>query len=185
MSKLGEIMSAAKNGDESTLFRLNRLTRTMTDFANSDEYRRMPTEAEEAIERESERRAKAEALREEAALQEAAREAAEDGETESGVEPDAESVPETSADAEIATSPLSPALRRHLPSKGGDKGASIETGAKPVTNAKLKPVTGAKAKPVTDAKRDLDAPSGVSFGQRAYMSQRDAKSRRRALDAKA
>ena len=58
LSKLGDILSAAKNGDGSALIRLNRLTRTMTEFTKSEEYHELPTEAEESIER-----AREEALR--------------------------------------------------------------------------------------------------------------------------
>jgi len=72
LSKLADVLSAAKNGDGSALFRLNRLTRTMTDFAKSEAYHKMPTEADEAIEREQEREARQEALRMEAEIKEAA-----------------------------------------------------------------------------------------------------------------
>lgn len=70
MSKLADVLSAAKNGDGSALFRLNRLTRTMTDFTASEAYHKMPTEADEAIERE----ARQEALRVELEVKEAAAE---------------------------------------------------------------------------------------------------------------
>ena len=91
LSKLGEVLSAAKKGDESALIRLNRLTRTMTDFTKSEAYHRMPTEADEAIEREQEREAKQEALRMEAEIKEAAADA--ENELVSDAEP--EPVPDT------------------------------------------------------------------------------------------
>jgi hypothetical protein len=66
MSKLGEILSAAKGGDESALVRLNRVTRTMINFTKSGECRDMPTEAEQAIGRERGRQAERDAVRAEA-----------------------------------------------------------------------------------------------------------------------
>lgn len=74
VAKLGEILTAAKNGDSGALFRLSRMTQTMNAFTESDEYRDMPTEAEEAIERESERRAELEAMLEELEEKQAKRE---------------------------------------------------------------------------------------------------------------
>ena len=94
MSKLGEVLSAAKNGDESALMRLNRLTRTMTDFAKSETYHKMPTEADEAIEREQEREAKQEALRMEAEIKEAAADAKQDADTDTENEPVSDTEPE-------------------------------------------------------------------------------------------
>ena len=52
-SKLGEIMVQAKNGDDGALFRLNRMERAMTEFTKGKTYRKLPTEAEEAAEREA------------------------------------------------------------------------------------------------------------------------------------
>ena len=92
LSKLADVLSAAKNGDGSALFRLNRLTRTMTDFAKSEAYHQMPTEADEAIEREQEREARQEALRMEAEIKEAADKPVSDTEP--------EPVPDTNANPE-------------------------------------------------------------------------------------
>ena len=78
VSKLGEILTQLKEGDSSAIIRLNRMSETMTAFTKSRDYHELPTEAEEAIERESERKEKVEALREEAAVKEAEREAREE-----------------------------------------------------------------------------------------------------------
>ena len=91
LSKLGDILSAAKNGDGSALVRLNRLTRTMTEFTESDEYHELPTEAEESIER-----AREEALRLEEEIAE--QEAGTEEKTVSGTE--SEPVEDAKADAE-------------------------------------------------------------------------------------
>ena len=96
LSKLGEVLSAAKKGDESALMRLNRLTRTMTDFTKSEAYHRLPTEADEAIEREREREAKQEALRMEAEIKEAGKAAKQAADTENDAEP--EPVPDTKSE---------------------------------------------------------------------------------------
>ena len=66
ISKLGDIMTAAKNGDSSAIVRLNRIRQSMIAFTESEDYKELPTEAELAIEREAERQARQEALREEA-----------------------------------------------------------------------------------------------------------------------
>lgn len=98
LSKLGEVLSAAKKGDESALIRLNRLTRTMTDFAKSEAYHRMPTEADEAIEREQEREARQEALRMEAEIKEAAADAKQDADTDTENDTEPEPVPDTKSE---------------------------------------------------------------------------------------
>ena len=65
MSKLGELMAAAKEGDSSVQFRLNRLTHTMTKFTESEAYHALPTEAEQAMDAERERQEEREAMLEE------------------------------------------------------------------------------------------------------------------------
>ncbi len=185
MSKLADIMTAAKNGDEGAIYRLNRLTRSMIAFTESDEYREMPTEAEEAIARESERQAEREALREEAARAEAEREAK--TETENA---DAETVGETDADAENAPKDVSKAE--------SDAAPEVETRKKPAPKPDAKPKAEIKTakKPAPEIPVSPKGTAGpekpsatptpvVSPGQRAYISQRDAKPRRREIDAKA
>lgn len=76
MIKLSGVMAQAKNGDESALIRLNRLTQTMTAFTESQSYHEIPSEAEEAIERENQRQAKVEAMQAEAEVQKEARQQA-------------------------------------------------------------------------------------------------------------
>ncbi len=167
VSKLADILTAAKNGDESALVRLNRLTQTMTEFTKSDEYREMPTEAEEAIERESERQAREEALR----LEEEIRKRAE-AEKEAGTEDKPISGTESEPVEDTESKPVA------------------ETNAKPVTDAESKPVRKPKAakRPKADFKFGAPSPE-LSFGRREYVHRRDDfsrdDSRRRAFDADA
>ena len=95
VSKLGEIMAAAKNGDGGALFRLNRMKNTMTEFTESKEYRDLPTEGEEAIEREQVRKAEQEARQEETRLRDAEREAETETEAEAEESGADEAVAET------------------------------------------------------------------------------------------
>ena len=167
MSKLADILSAAKNGDESALVRLNRLTQTMTEFTKSDEYHELPTEAEEAVERESERQAREEALRLEAEIRNRAEQEA-DTESEAVAEENAQPVADTEAEAVAGTE------------------------SKPVADTESKPVQTTKAASVKkpNAAFKFGAPSPEpSFGRREYAHQRDGlsrdDSRRRAFDADA
>ena len=205
MSKLGDIMTAAKNGDEGAIYRLNRLTRSMIAFTESDKYKKMPTEAEEAIARESERKAEQDALREEAARKEAEKAERENSETDA----DAVSETETDADAESVSDAAPEGVSENAPEIETAEKSAPETDAKP--KADTAPETDAKPKAdtalKTDAKRKTAlkveaakklskaeavgvSPQGsaaavVSPGRRAYVSQRDAKPRRREIDAKA
>ena len=222
VSKLADIMTAAKSGDESALYRLNRLTRTMIAFTESDEYKKMPTEAEEAIARESERQAERDALREEAARKEAEKAEREnseadadadavsetdaDAESVAGTEADAEAVSETDADGETTPESVSEAAPEGVSEKNADAKSKADTA--PRTDAKVKaPRTDAKPKDAPEVETAKNAapevkaskadavsvsPRGsasatavVSPGQRAYLAQRDAKPRRREIDAKA
>ena len=169
--KLADILSAAKNGDESALVRLNRLTQTMTEFTKSDEYREMPTEAEEAIERESERQAREEALRLEEEIRKRA-EAEKEAGTEDNPVSDTESKAVENTDTDAESKPVA------------------ETSAKPVTDAESKPVRKPKdaKRPKADFKFGAPSPE-LSFGRREYVHRRDDfsrdDSRRRAFDADA
>lgn len=167
MSKLGEIMSAVKDGDESALVRLNRMTRTMVEFTKSDEYRDMPTEAEQAIERESERQAEREILRAETETErEALRadtEAADAGRKAAQGEPGAESVP-----------------------KDGEN-AKTETKAKAETVSKKKAAV-REAQGVRISRAAIGAASAhdaAPFGRRAYLLRQDGEPRRKVFDAQA
>ncbi len=163
LSKLGDILSAAKNGDGSALIRLNRLTRTMTEFTKSEEYHELPTEAEESIER-----AREEALRleEEIAEQEAGTEDKPVSGTESEPVEDAKAVAETNA------KPVTDAE------------------SKPVRKTESEPVRkpNAAKRPKADFKFGAPSPE-LSFGRREYVHRRDDfsrdDSRRRAFDADA
>jgi len=159
LSKLGDILTAAKNGDESALVRLNRLTQTMTEFTKSDEYREMPTEAEEAIER-----AREEALRLEAEIAEQ--------------EADTEDKPVSDTESEAA------AEEESKPVAETEAEPVAETKAKSVTGTESKPVAETKAESIRAPKADFKfgAPSPEpSFGRREYAHQRDD-FRRRAFD---
>ena len=148
MSKLADVLSAAKNGDGSALFRLNRLTRTMTDFTASEEYHKMPTEADEAIEREQEREARQEALRVELEIKEAAAETDKRTDTEKQPVSDAESepVPDTKPEP--------------LP---GTKSEPEKVPPQTETNSRRD--------------TDKNAVSVLAFGQQAYVNRRDEVSR--------
>ncbi|MBR3571021.1 MAG: hypothetical protein IKN96_09540 [Oscillibacter sp.] len=167
MSKLGEIMSAAKDGDESALVRLNRMTRTMVEFTKSDEYRDMPTEAEQAIERESERQAEREILRAETETErEALRadtEAADAGRKAAQGEPGAESVPK---DGESAK-PEAKAKAEAVPKK---KAAVREAQGVRISGAAIGAASAHGAAP---------------FGRRAYLLRQDGEPRRKVFEAQA
>ena len=60
VSRLSGLMAALKSGDASVLLKLNRLTKTMVDFTESRAFHDLPTESEQAIEREQERKAREE-----------------------------------------------------------------------------------------------------------------------------
>ncbi|MBQ6986342.1 MAG: hypothetical protein IJQ25_05065 [Oscillibacter sp.] len=186
MSKLADILTAAKNGDESALVRLNRLTQTMTEFTKSDEYHELPTEAEEAIER-----AREEALRLEAEIRNRAEQEA-DTETESVEETEPVTDTESESVAETEAAPVTDTESKTKP--------VTDTESKPVANTKAKPVTDTESKPVRKTKAEsvrkpnaafkFGAPSPEpSFGRREYVHQRDGlsrdDSRRRAFDADA
>ena len=187
VSKLGDIMTAAKNGDSSALFRLNRITQTMTAFTESEEYHKLPTEAEQAIERESERKAKQEALRQEAAVRRAEQEAA----SQSEAEDEAETEPVSEAEADTKFESVSEA-------EAADKAAARAEAGDAAYREDIRPAVPRAAEQTTvrqpeppDGKPMAkgDAAPTVSFGQRAYLDQQRGESRghsrRRAFDAEA
>ena len=186
VSKLGDIMTAAKNGDSSALIRLNRMTRAMVAFTESKEYRGLPTEAEQAIEREREREAKQEALRAEMELREAEKDAA----SQSEADADAETVSEAESDAKRkAVSKTEIDAKRETVSKAkreADAAAKTKTESASYP-ADLRRFRTAKRKP-TSVPENHDAASGVAFGKQAYLNQRSGQTRanrRKAVDAKA
>ncbi|MBR1496874.1 MAG: hypothetical protein IJ617_04550 [Oscillospiraceae bacterium] len=63
LSRVGEVMQAAKDGDETAVYRLNRLTESMIAFTKSRKYKGLPTESEQALERKEERDARMDKLR--------------------------------------------------------------------------------------------------------------------------
>ena len=159
MSKLGEIMQAAKDGDGSALYRLNRMTQTMIAFTESEEYHEMPTEAEKAIEREIERKAELEARQEEAAQKKAERESVSEeenrAESVSGEENKAESVSGEEDKAKFV--PEKKKKAEFIPKEK----SKVES----VPKTKAKDASGIKdTSPVKDI-------FSVSFGHRAYLNQ--------------
>ena len=186
VSKLGEIMEAAKNGDQGAIYRLNRLTRTMVEFTESEEYKELPTEAEEAIERESERQERREALREEMEAEKARRDE-ESGEAErdaqirdaeTAVKPDAESGVKSGAETAVKS----------------DAQAVSDTPKRTDTRQAGRTVAGPEKRTDTrrteSASQDApthDAASVAPFGRQAYLNQRESESRarRKAFNAKA
>lgn len=175
VSKLGEILTAAKSGDGSALFRLNRMTSSMKKFMESDAYHDMPTEGEEAIERERERRAEIEALeREIAEAQENREEKTQPGEE----------------NAEKSAAAGSEAV------KVNDREDSIPDALKKTdTEEAGQAIAGTKRKTLPDAPEAHvpDAPKGeeagrkpeksaappLSPGHRAYLAQQGSETRRR------
>ena len=57
MARVGEAMQAAKNGDGTAAYRMNRMTESMTAFKETDEYKKLSTEAEQALERKEQKEA--------------------------------------------------------------------------------------------------------------------------------
>ena len=103
MAQSARTMELAKDGDETALYRMNRMNETHQAFTDSEEYKRLPTEAEEAAERD----AVSDAEREEQAARLA--EAREAREAASG---DGEAEPVESADAEAAGNADTEAVRQ-------------------------------------------------------------------------
>ena len=57
MARVGEAMQAAKNGDGTAAYRMNRMSESMTAFSETEEYKKLPTEAEQALEHKEQREA--------------------------------------------------------------------------------------------------------------------------------
>ncbi len=57
MARVGEAMQAAKNGDGTAAYRMNRMTESMTAFTETDEYKKLSTEAEQALRRNEQKEA--------------------------------------------------------------------------------------------------------------------------------
>ncbi|MBE7003495.1 MAG: hypothetical protein E7425_04300 [Ruminococcaceae bacterium] len=57
MARVGEAMQAAKNGDGTAAYRMNRMTESMTAFTETDDYKKLSTEAEQALERKEQKEA--------------------------------------------------------------------------------------------------------------------------------
>ena len=55
MARVGEAMQAAKNGDGTAAYRMNRMSESMTAFSETEEYKKLSTEAEQALERKEQR----------------------------------------------------------------------------------------------------------------------------------
>ena len=57
MARVSESMQAAKNGDGTAAYRMNRMTESMNAFTETEEYKKLSTEAEQALERKEQREA--------------------------------------------------------------------------------------------------------------------------------
>lgn len=57
MARVSEAMQAAKNGDGTAAYRMNRMTESMNAFVETEEYKKLSTEAEQALERHEQREA--------------------------------------------------------------------------------------------------------------------------------
>ena len=57
MARVGEAMQAAKNGDGTAAYRMNRMSESMSAFSETEEYKKLSTEAEQALERKEQREA--------------------------------------------------------------------------------------------------------------------------------
>ena len=190
VSKLGEVLTAAKNGDESALYRLNRMTRTMTAFTESKEYQELPTEAEEAIERESERKAEQEALREEIERATAGKDAETVPEEKAETKSETVSKSKTGTNAEavpgngrkLKTEAI-PGSGRHSKAEAVPK-TSVSTGVRRTESARSADASRISTKTTNDTGNHAAAP-GIAFGQRAYLNQRDEAPRRKTFHAKA
>ena len=62
MARVGEAMQAAKNGDGTAAYRMNRMSESMTAFSESEEYKKLSTEAEQALEHNEQSEAETKAL---------------------------------------------------------------------------------------------------------------------------
>ena len=62
MARVGEAMQAAKNGDGTAAYRMNRMSESMTAFSETEEYKKLSTEAEQALEHKEQSEAEAKAL---------------------------------------------------------------------------------------------------------------------------
>lgn len=190
MFKLGEIMAAAKNEDSSALYRLNRMTRTMTEFTASEEYHELPTEGEQAVERENERKAKQEALREEAAVRKEEQKAASQSE-ETDAEEEASS--ETDADAKVEFASASEDTAKSFSRTEAGFGDSSHTASADIQ--RTVPRAAKQTTPYQTELPDRSAPANddpapaMSFGHRAYLNQQSKESHahphRRVFDTEA
>ena len=57
MARVGEAMQAAKNGDGTAVYRMNRMSESLNAFAETEEYKKLSTEAEQALERKEQKEA--------------------------------------------------------------------------------------------------------------------------------
>ncbi len=183
VSKLGEVMTAAKNGDAGALLRLNRLTRTMNAFTSGSHYRRLPTEAQQAVEREREREARQEALRRELEENESARRAVH-AEAEPGAGQTEKIFPEPETAGENAERDALPPSRTSSRPSGPPK---AEFSPADSTGVSHRP-GGRAASTVPSAagqSTEQSAVSALAYGQRAYLLHSDAHARRKVFDAEA
>lgn len=154
MAQSVRTMELAKDGDETALYRMNRMNETHQAFTDSDEYKRLPTEAEEAAERD----AVSDAEREEQAARLAeAREAREAASGDGEAVQDAADGKETEAADGKETEPAESAE----PSRKPEQTEKLEPSRNPEQAAKPEPSpeqhTREAAKAVPAGSRDAEA----------------------------
>ena len=189
ISKLGDIMTAAKNGDSSAIARLNRIKQSMIAFTESEDYQKLPTEAELAIEREAERQARQEALREKAEAGQAEGEdeafADVEGGPNAGASADAGSGVETDPGSQVDSGATAkPEVESGTPT-GDAAGAPPQTKTEDAPRMSGNHRAAHYAKPADGgAPVKNDAAPALSLGQRAYRNELP-RTRRKTLDTKA
>ena len=189
ISKLGDIMTAAKNGDSGAIVRLNRIKQSMIAFTESEDYQKLPTEAELAIEREAERQARQEALREEAEAGQAEGEDEafadmEDG-PDAGASADAGSGVETDPGSQVDPGTTSKPEARSGAPTGDAAGAPPQTRTEDAPRMSVDHRAAHQTKPAEGgAPVKSDAAPALSLGQRAYRNEL-SRPRRKTIDTKA
>ena len=160
MARMGEAMEAAKNGDGMAAYRMNRMNESMTAFTKTGEYKKLPAETEQALERKEE---KEEREAEQPDLETSAagerKKAAQPKEAKNGSS-DGEATP-TEADSRTDDAPKKETLTANMQPEGSMAEA---------------------------AKEHSSTSADARFGTRAYVASQtseEQEKRRRAIDAKA
>ena len=182
-------MTAAKNGDSGAIVRLNRIKQSMIAFTESEDYQKLPTEAELAIEREAERQARQEALREEAEARQAEAEdeafAGVEGGPDAGASADVGSGEETDPGSQVDSGATAKPEAESSTPTGDAAGAPPHTKTEDAPRMSGNHRTTHQTKPADGgAPVKNDAAPALSLGQRAYRNEL-SRTWRKTLDTKA